>query len=268
VLIDGYSVGLGYFINAEHMFGIPERPDKFLLESTTDREPYRLFNEDQFNHPVDSSVPMYGSIPYLTGHSATVDASIAWMNAAESLVDLAPSSYSSDTGTFVNFLSEGGALEVFIFGSLQGPKRVQNTLSQLTGFPSMPPIHSLGYHFSKWETMTAQDLINRSNDFTSNGFPVDVLWMDIEYSQDHAYFEFSYTDFPLKDVWRLNSVIEDAERRLVAITDPHIKVDEAFFVYSEGNALQDATQPVDDITNIFIRNPDGASNFVGNCWPG
>lgn len=80
-------------------------------------------------------------------------------------------------------------------------------------------------------------LIDRSNNFTKNGFPVDVLWMDIEYSQDKEYFVFNYENFPLYDVQRMNDVIERAQRRLVTINDPHIKVSEEFFVYSEGLKL-------------------------------
>jgi len=63
-------------------------------------------------------------------------------------------------------------------------------------------------------------------------------------------------------------VIEDAEHRLVAIIDPRIKADEAFFVYSEGNTVEDAKQTVSDIIKIFINDSDGAINFVSKSWPG
>jgi len=41
-----------------------------------------------FDHPWGSTWPLYGSIPYLSGHAATQDASIAWLNSAETFVDL------------------------------------------------------------------------------------------------------------------------------------------------------------------------------------
>ncbi|XP_078458377.1 neutral alpha-glucosidase AB isoform X3 [Lampetra planeri] len=47
-----------------------------------------------------------------------------------------------------------------------------------------------------------------------------------------------------------------SRRKVVTIVDPHIKVDDEYFVYSEGNAR-----------GYFIRNPDG-SNYEGRCWPG
>lgn len=40
-------------------------------------------------------------------------------------------------------------------------------------------------------------MIEQDKTFETLGFPVDVYWMDIEYSQKKQYFTFSKTDFPL-----------------------------------------------------------------------
>lgn len=113
-------------------------------------------------------------------------------------------------------------MEFFVFGSNQGPKNVQTALSEMTGFAPIPSYNSLGFHFCKWEYNSAQMLIDRSNDFTKNGFPVDVLWSDIEYAQHLEYFVFNETTFPQVTIMKLNQVIQKAQRRLVIITDPHI----------------------------------------------
>lgn len=42
--VDGQAIQLGFYMNAEHLFGIPERANTFLLNSTVGEEPYRLFN--------------------------------------------------------------------------------------------------------------------------------------------------------------------------------------------------------------------------------
>lgn len=52
----------------------------------------------------------------------------------------------------------------------------------MSGYAPMPPISHLGYHFCKYEINSAQMLIDRNDNFTKFGFPVDVLWSDIEYS--------------------------------------------------------------------------------------
>jgi alpha-glucosidase (family GH31 glycosyl hydrolase) len=60
----------------------------------------------------------YGSIPYVTGHSTGLDASLLWINSADTWTDIL------DMGNekmMSNFVSESGQLELFIFGS-KSPK--------------------------------------------------------------------------------------------------------------------------------------------------
>jgi len=55
---------------------------------------------------------------------------------------------------------------------------------------------------------------------------------------------------------------------MVLITDPHIKNDPDYPVFSNGNDLE-ATSTDDNKVNIFIKNgTDVTQNFVGECWPG
>jgi alpha-glucosidase (family GH31 glycosyl hydrolase) len=55
-------------------------------------------------------------------------------------------------------------------------------LMLLSGRAPMPNIQSLGFHFSKWDNITSNILIERNYNFTKFGFPVDYLWMDIAYA--------------------------------------------------------------------------------------
>lgn len=43
-VVQGYSVGMDFTVNANHMYGIPQRADNFRLEETGFDHPYRLFN--------------------------------------------------------------------------------------------------------------------------------------------------------------------------------------------------------------------------------
>lgn len=80
------------------------------------------------------------------------------------------------------FISVGGKFEFFIFGSSLGPKVNQNRLSELTGYAPLPPIHSLGYHYCKYEENSAALMIQRDADFSYYQFPVDVFWSDLFYT--------------------------------------------------------------------------------------
>jgi alpha-glucosidase (family GH31 glycosyl hydrolase) len=61
-------------------------------------------------------------------------------------------------------------------------KKVQRNMGTITGFVAMPPICVLGFHFSKWAPVSADIIMERNHKFTENKFPVDVLWMDIEWA--------------------------------------------------------------------------------------
>jgi len=83
-------------------------------------------------------------------------------------------------------------------------------------------------------------IMDRSDNFTKTGFPVDVLWSDIEHTDAKAYFTFNKTSWPIAKVNELDQKIQQAKRRLVLITDPHIKVDTEYPVYANGLALEAA----------------------------
>lgn len=91
-LIEGYEIGLGFSFSAMNVYGLPQRAsDSFSLPVGN----YRLFNQDKFLHPYGTDDPLYGSWPYLTGHNTTSDASVVWMNSAETYVgiEVSPNSF-------------------------------------------------------------------------------------------------------------------------------------------------------------------------------
>jgi alpha-glucosidase (family GH31 glycosyl hydrolase) len=68
-----------------------------------------------------------------------------WLNSAETWVDVY-----SDSQQIANFVSESGQIDVVMFMALT-PKELLTKLAELTGFAPLPPIYSLGFHFSKYE---------------------------------------------------------------------------------------------------------------------
>jgi len=139
----------------------------------------------------------------------------------------------------------------------------------------MPLITSLGFHFCKWANISAEMLIERNRKFTEYGFPIDVLWSDIEWAMkdniegNYEYFVFNPLNFTEPEIEQLNTEVEEAGRRITVIVDPHIKVADDYFVHKEGMEMQYADQPAGNVTSIFIR--AGKSNptpWFGDCWPG
>ena len=123
-VVQGYSVGLDFTVNATHMYGLPQRNDNFRLEETGYDHPYRLFNQDRnkFREEGRNDEPLYGSVPYIMGHSHSMDASIAWMNSAETFVFLNHAHGGEKTNSA--FISEGNALEFYLMGAEGNPKKL------------------------------------------------------------------------------------------------------------------------------------------------
>ncbi|CDW74808.1 neutral alpha-glucosidase ab [Stylonychia lemnae] len=273
------SFMIGFYMNSEHLFGLPERTSKFLLQTTEKTDPYRLYNVDKFPHEEWKMDSLYSSLPYITGHSKTHDQSIVYYSSSETWVDILqckdPSGEELKTGRFVNFITESGQLEFFIIGSSQSdshvssPKRVSILLSTITGFINQPPLFSLGYHYSKWEAETsAQRLLEFSNRFQQENIPVDVLWADLPYANEKMYFTFHPDRFNEHDFDTLKQELKDKNRKLVLLTDPHIFAQTDYHVYQNG-LLKEAELNKDqnNIDQIFVSNKD-LSLFQGECWPG
>jgi alpha 1,3-glucosidase len=102
---------------------------------------------------------------------------------------------------------------------------------------------------------------------------VDVLWMDIEWSDqnsqgDYNYFVYNPQNFTAPQIEQLNLEIEKSHRRITVIVDPHIQKNSDYKVYADGKYLQKLPLKQNNITNIFIKTPRGNRDYVGWCWPG
>lgn len=149
------AVGLGALFETNYLYGLAERESSLLLTETSQKDPYRFFNIDYYAHQKDDPTGEYGSIPYVTGHSKTNDASLLWMNSADTWTDLIQT---TDQKMFTNFVSESGVLELFLFAS-DSPKTQIANLTKITGRASFPPIEALGFHFSKYDEVSAEIML-------------------------------------------------------------------------------------------------------------
>jgi len=128
----------------------------------------------------------------------------------------------------------------------------------------------LGFHFSKYDEVSAEIIMDRNRKFTDYQFPVDVLVMDIQWANKdsakdgYEYFQFNPQNFTETDIAQMNTEVEAEGRYMTVILDPHIKVADDYFVYAEGQELQLESSE----SNIFVKDSDGSSDFHGSSWPG
>ncbi|MBN3289422.1 GANC glucosidase, partial [Polypterus senegalus] len=234
--------------------------------SPRDGDPYRLYNLDVFAYKIWSKMGLYGSVPLLIAHKPGQTVGIFWLNASETLVDIniANASQSSDVGppekrrkvvanTDVVWMSESGVIDAFI---LLGPSPfdVFRQYAELTGFQALPPLFALGYHQCRWNYENQEDVLSVDQGFDKHGIPYDVIWLDIEHTQGKRYFTWDEKQFPDPQGMQLH--LQDKKRKLVVISDPHIKIDPDYFIFSEAKKA-----------GYFVKDSEG-NDFVGSCWPG
>lgn len=240
------------FPGADFTYGIPQHADSFALKSTKGTEPYRLYNLDVFEYEVNEKMALYGAIPVIYSHGKGKTSGVFWHNAAETWVDILSS---ADTPGEVNahFMSESGVIDIFFLLGKE-PLDVFREYTALTGTAPLPQMFTLGYHQSRWNYVDQEDVAQISEKFDIHDIPMDVIWLDIEYTDDKKYFTWDSRKFsnPLEMVQNLTA----KGRKLVAIIDPHIKRDTSYFVHNDATA-----------NGYYVKHADG-KDYEGWCWPG
>uniref|UniRef100_A0A8B9KNF6 Neutral alpha-glucosidase AB n=1 Tax=Astyanax mexicanus TaxID=7994 RepID=A0A8B9KNF6_ASTMX len=238
----------------EHVYGIPEHADNLKLKTTDGGEPYRLYNLDVFQYELYNPMALYGAVPVMLAHNTQRTMGIFWLNAAETWVDISSNTGSSETPqTDVRWISESGIIDVFI---MLGPKPsdVFTQYASLTGTQSFPPLTGLAYHQCRWNYNDQDDVKAVDEGFDQHDIPCDFIWLDIEHTDGKRYFTWDPHKFPQpKDMLQ---GIKDKRRKMVAIVDPHIKVDSGYKIHNE---IRDK--------NFYVKNKDGG-DYEGWCWPG
>ncbi|VDO98777.1 unnamed protein product [Soboliphyme baturini] len=250
------------FIGFTNIYGIPEHADNFVLKDTSSSDPYRLYNLDVFEYEVYNEMALYGSVPYIMAHN------VLWLNAAEAWIDVRRGTVDKNIlqnlwhyitaspeipEITTHWMFECGIIDLFVlFGPT--PSDVFHQYSSLTGVMPLPPLFSIAYHQCRWNYNDMDDVSKVDAGFDEHDIPYDVLWLDIEHTDGKKYFTWDPVKFsePLKMI----SALSAKGRKMVVVSDPHIKKDENWNLYLE--ALQ---------KGYYVNASDGKV-FDGWCWPG
>ncbi|KAM9715120.1 neutral alpha-glucosidase C isoform 2-T5 [Dama dama] len=263
------SIGLDFSLHGfEHLYGIPQHAESHQLKNTSDGDAYRLYNLDVYGYKIHDKMGIYGSVPYLLAHKLGRTLGIFWLNASETLVEIktepavkytltqmGPVAAKQKVGsrTDVRWMSESGIIDVFLLTG-PTPSDVFKQYSYLTGTQAMPPLFSLGYHQCRWNYEDEQDVKAVDAGFDEHNIPYDVMWLDIEHTEGKRYFTWNKKRFP--NPKRMQDLLRSKKRKLVVISDPHIKIDPNYSVYAKAKEQ-----------GFFVKSHEGG-DFEGVCWPG
>ncbi|XP_065068452.1 neutral alpha-glucosidase AB-like isoform X2 [Rhopilema esculentum] len=253
------------FTGFDHVYGIPEHADSLALKQTTGGDPYRLYSLDVYKYELYNPMALYGSIPFMIGHSKRRTAGVFWNNAAETWVDIKSSkSMLSSLMSFfkseeavpemdTHWISESGIIDVFV---LLGPKPhdVFKQYATLTGTTPIPPLFGIAYHQCRWNYNDEEDVKGVDANFDTHDIPYDVIWLDIEHTNGKQYLTWDTAKFPNPKEMQDN--LATRGRKMVTIVDPHIKRDSSYHIHSEASEK-----------NLYVLNKD-KQQYEGWCWPG
>lgn len=205
---------------------------------------------------------LYGAIPFMQAHRKDSTVGVFWLNAAETWVDIVKRKVTSNplslgigakTDTETHWFSESGLLDVFVFLG-PTPKDVVSQYSELTGYTQLPQQFAIAYHQCRWNYVTDEDVKDVDKKMDRHRIPYDVIWLDIEYTDGKKYFTWDAHTFP--DPLGMQKQLDNHDRKLVAIIDPHIKNEANYPVVDEMKSK-----------SLAVKNKDN-NIYEGWCWPG
>ena len=211
---------------------------------------------------MDSPMTLYGAIPFMQAHRKDSTVGVFWLNAAETWVDIVKRKVTSNplslgigakTDTETHWFSESGLLDVFVFLG-PTPKDVVSQYSELTGYTQLPQQFAIAYHQCRWNYVTDEDVKDVDKKMDRHRIPYDVIWLDIEYTDGKKYFTWDAHTFP--DPLGMQKQLDNHDRKLVAIVDPHIKNEANYPVVDELKSK-----------SLAVKNKDN-NIYEGWCWPG
>ena len=193
--------------------------------------------------------PLYKSIPFVVLLDEGRAAGLFVDSAARAHVDVGAGredrlSWEVDRGAFDLYLLAG-----------PDPRAVISAYTGLTGRAPLPPRWALGYHQSRYSYGSEAEVRALLRRFQRERFPLDAVWLDIDFQRRLAPFRIDRRKFP-----HLEQLVRDLLRagvRTVLITDPHVARTPGADPYRSGS-----------VGDHFVHDPDGPGPFLGRAWPG
>ena len=160
-----------------------------------------------------------------------------------------------EEGYITEYFVAGGGIKYYLIIS-SSIADLFSELAYILGDVPLPPLNSLGHHQSLWSYKNEEEVRRVAETFRKKQIPCDFIHLDIDYMDEYRIFTWNKERFP--NIKALSSeLVEKYNIKLLAITDPGVKVDPEYFMYKEG--IKDGH---------FIKNGDGKTLFEGEVWPG
>jgi alpha-glucosidase len=231
---------------SEHYFGMGDKT------GVLDRRGYTFvnWNSDTYGF-TPSTDPIYKSIPFFIATGGPGGSYGLFLdNTYRSTFDFGHSV--ADT---LRISSVDGPIDYYL---IAGPTvaDVVHRYTDLTGHAPMAPLWALGYQQSRYSYMSDAEVRQIATTFRRDRFPLDVIWLDIDYQDRNRPFTVNKSTFP-----NMPALVHDMGQlgiKLVPITDLHVA-----YLPNQGYAPYDSGAA----GNNFVHDSKG-NLYVAPVWPG
>ncbi len=125
---------------------------------------------------------------------------------------------------------------------------------QMIGKSYIAPKWAFGYQQSRWGYRTAEDIRKVERGYEAADFPIEAIYMDIDYMERFKDFTINEEAFP--NFEKFVKEMREKGIHLVPIIDAGVKVEKGYSVYEEGVEK-----------GYFCKKADG-EYFTAGVWPG
>ncbi len=225
----------------EHVLGLGEkaaeldRRRKRYTMNNTDPGVYQKFHD-----------PLYVSIPFMISVRDGVATGYFVNSASEVVFDVGFEDY----GKVKIKVPERG-FELYVF---EGPtiEKVIERYTDLTGRPFLPPTWAFGYMISRYSYYPQDKIIELVDELKREGFPVEAVFLDIDYMDSFKLFTWNKERFP--DPKRFIEEMHSRGVKVITVVDPCVRADQNYDVFVSGLGKYCEL--------------DTGELFVGRLWPG
>ncbi|XP_036904943.1 maltase-glucoamylase, intestinal [Sturnira hondurensis] len=158
----------------------------------------------------------------------------------------------------ITYRTIGGILDFYVFLG-DTPEQVVREYLELIGRPALPAYWTLGFHLSRYDYGSLDNMKEVMERNRAAQLPYDVQHADIDYMDGRKDFTYNPVDF--RGFSEFAQELHKNGQKLVIIVDPAISnkssSSDPYGPYDRGSAMK-----------IWINASDGVTPFIGEVWPG
>ncbi|XP_011850885.1 PREDICTED: maltase-glucoamylase, intestinal, partial [Mandrillus leucophaeus] len=158
----------------------------------------------------------------------------------------------------ITYRTTGGILDFYVFLG-NTPEQVVQEYLELIGRPALPSYWALGFHLSRYEYGTLDNMREVVERNRAVQLPYDVQHADIDYMDERR--DFTYDPVNFKGFPEFVNDLHKNGQKLVIIVDPAISNNSSsskpYGPYDRGSDMK-----------IWVNSSDGVTPLIGEVWPG